>query len=112
MEPTPEPGGRIRRSLALHAPLRRRPHEVLRRLIDYLPPDTPADGPTGPVAVLERRIAGLLGTPAALFFPTGAMAQQVALRIHAERTGRPAFAAHPATHLDVRPRRSTVRCAS
>jgi hypothetical protein len=33
--------------------------------------------------VFERRIADLLGTPSALFFPTGAMAQQVALRVHA-----------------------------
>jgi threonine aldolase len=91
----------IRRSLFLHAPIRRMPHDVLRRVLDHLPPGTPPDGPDGPVAVLERRIAGLLGTGSALFFPTGTMAQQVALRVHAERRGRTAFAAHPQTHLQV-----------
>src|SRR4051794_16898536 len=70
-------------------------------MLDHLPPDTPADGADGPVALLERRIAELLGKPAALFFPTGTMAQQVALRVHAERRGRFAFAAHPQCHLAV-----------
>jgi threonine aldolase len=92
---------RIQRSLLLHAPLRRMPHRVLRQLLDTLPPDTPADGPDGPVAQLENRICQLMGTQAALFFPTGTMAQQVALRVHAERRGRTAFAAHPQTHLAV-----------
>ncbi|WP_239152295.1 threonine aldolase family protein [Virgisporangium aurantiacum] len=91
----------IRRSLFLHAPLRRKPHDVLTHMLDLVDADTPADGPDGPVAVLERRIAALLGTEAALFFPSGTMAQQVALRIHAERRGRRAFAAHPQTHLQV-----------
>jgi threonine aldolase len=70
-------------------------------MLDRLPPDTPPDGPAGPVALLERRLAELLGKERALFFPSGTMAQQVALRVHAERTGRHAFAAHPQTHLDV-----------
>jgi threonine aldolase len=91
----------MRRSLSLHAPLRRMPHRVLGELLDRLPPGTPPDGPDGPVAQLETRIAELLGTPRALFFPSGKMAQQVALRIHAERRGRWAFAAHPQSHLDV-----------
>jgi len=96
-------GGRvtIRRSLVLHSPLHRAPHRMLRRLLERLPEDTQPGGEDGPVAVLERRIAALLGTEAALFFPSGTMAQQVALRVHAERSGRHAFAAHPQTHLDV-----------
>jgi threonine aldolase len=52
----------------------------------------------GPVAALEERVAGLLGMPAAAFFPTGTMAQQVALRIWAGRTGNPAVALHPMAH--------------
>jgi threonine aldolase len=56
--------------------------------------------PEDPVAELERRVADLLGTEAALFFPSGTMAQQAVLRVHAERRGRATFAAHPFTHLD------------
>lgn len=57
--------------------------------------------PDEPMAALEGRVADLLGKEKALFFPSGTMAQQVALRIHAEHRGRKAFAAHPQTHLDV-----------
>jgi threonine aldolase len=89
-----------RRSLFLHAPIRRSPRAVLQRLLDLVDDDTPPSGPDGPMAVLERRLAGLLGTETALFFPTGAMAQQVAIRVHAERSGRRGFAAHPYCHLD------------
>ncbi|GIG86558.1 threonine aldolase family protein [Plantactinospora endophytica] len=91
----------IRRSLFLHSPIHRMPRTVLRQLLDQVDDDTPPGGPDAPVARLERRIADLLGTESALFFPTGTMAQQVALRIHAERHGRHAFAAHPQSHLDV-----------
>ncbi|MCZ9345693.1 beta-eliminating lyase-related protein, partial [Streptomyces sp. TRM76130] len=43
--------------------------------------DEPADQyGDGVVAALEERVAALLGTEAAAFFPTGTMAQQVALR--------------------------------
>jgi len=90
----------IRRSLIAHAPLRRRPHNMVRRMLDWLPPDTPLYGPNAPVGQLEARMAELLGKPRALFFPSGTMAQQVALRIHAERSGRPTFTAHPDNHLD------------
>lgn len=91
----------IQRSLTSYAPLRRRPAVMLRRMLDWLPADTPIWGDDAPVAQLERRLAGLLGKPKALFFPSGTMAQQVALRIHAERTGRPTFTAHPLNHLDM-----------
>ncbi|MBV1854684.1 threonine aldolase family protein [Catellatospora tritici] len=54
----------------------------------------------GPVTELERRVAELLGKPAAVFFPTGTMAQQVALRCWAERTGSPVVALHPLSHVE------------
>ena len=52
----------------------------------------------GVVAELERRTADLLGMEAAAFFPTGTMAQQVALRCWAGRTGNTAVALHPLAH--------------
>ncbi|MFJ1751025.1 threonine aldolase family protein [Streptomyces sp. NPDC088116] len=52
----------------------------------------------GVVAALERRVASLLGFPAAVFFPTGTMAQQVALRSWAGRTGNRTVALHPLAH--------------
>ncbi|MBT3163446.1 threonine aldolase [Streptomyces sp. Vc74B-19] len=55
----------------------------------------------GVVEALEQRVAGLLGTEAAAFFPTGTMAQQVALRCWAGRTGNPAVALHPLSHPEV-----------
>ncbi|WP_433434760.1 threonine aldolase family protein [Nonomuraea sp. CA-141351] len=88
----------VRRSLFLHAPIRRRPRAMLEQMLALVDDDTP---PQGPVETLERRLADLLGKESALFFPTGTMAQQVALRVHADRRGRRAFAAHPHSHLDV-----------
>lgn len=57
--------------------------------------------PEDPVRELEERVAVLLGQDRALFFPSGTMAQQAALRVHAEQRGRHAFAGHPQTHLHV-----------
>lgn len=54
----------------------------------------------GPVRELEDHVAGLLGTEAAAYFPTGTMAQQVALRYGAERTGLPTVALHPLGHQE------------
>ena len=52
----------------------------------------------GPVRRLEERVAELLGKQDAAFFPSGTMAQQVALRIWAARSGNPAVAMHPMQH--------------
>ncbi|WP_432097100.1 threonine aldolase family protein [Streptomyces sp. bgisy100] len=52
----------------------------------------------GVTAALERRVAELLGTEDAAFFPTGTMAQQVALRCWAGRTGNSTVALHPLAH--------------
>ncbi|MEU0832828.1 beta-eliminating lyase-related protein [Streptomyces sp. NPDC005969] len=65
-------------------------------------PDQPVDiYGDGVVAQLETRIAGLLGMESAAFFPTGTMAQQVALRCWAGRTGNPTVALHPLAHPEV-----------
>ena len=52
----------------------------------------------GVVRHLEERVADLLGKADAAFFPTGTMAQQVALRHWAVRSGSPAVGLHPLAH--------------
>jgi threonine aldolase len=69
--------------------------------LDQLP-EFYGDGP--PVTLLEERVAQLLGTEAAVFFPTGTMAQQVALRYGADRTGHRTAALHPLGHQEVHER--------
>ncbi|MEU6390061.1 beta-eliminating lyase-related protein [Streptomyces sp. NPDC046939] len=58
----------------------------------------------GIVAVLEEKVARLLGKEAAAFFPSGTMAQQVALRCWAGRTGNATVALHPLAHPEVHER--------
>lgn len=58
----------------------------------------------GVVETLEKRVAELLGKEAAAFFPTGTMAQQVAVRCWAGRTGNPTVALHPLAHPEVHER--------
>jgi threonine aldolase len=55
-------------------------------------------GEGGAVTAVEQRVAELLGTEVAVFFPTGTMAQQVAMRYGAELTGRDAVGLHPLSH--------------
>jgi threonine aldolase len=49
----------------------------------------------------EARIAALLGKEAAVFMPSGTMAQPIALRLWAERRGRREIALHPTSHLEL-----------
>ncbi|MDG9704364.1 low specificity L-threonine aldolase [Streptomyces sp. DH37] len=63
----------------------------------------------GIVADLEERTAAVLGTEAAAFFPTGTMAQQVALRCWAGRTGNPVVALHPMAHPERHERGAPAR---
>ena len=58
----------------------------------------------GVVATLERRVAELLGTQDAAYFPTGTMAQQVAFRCWARETGDNTVATHPLAHPEVHER--------
>ncbi|MFF9806243.1 threonine aldolase family protein [Streptomyces coeruleorubidus] len=63
------------------------------------------------VEALEAKVAGLLGTEAAAFFPTGTMAQQVALRCWAGRTGDPTVALHALSHPEVHERNALSEVA-
>ncbi|MFJ2743494.1 threonine aldolase family protein [Streptomyces sp. NPDC087440] len=58
----------------------------------------------GVVEELERRTARLLGKEAAAFFPTGTMAQQIALRCWAGHTGNNTVALHPRAHPELHER--------
>lgn len=71
-------------------------------LLASIPGDTATDhyGDGGVVAELEAEIAGLLGKPAAVFLPSGTMAQQSVLRVHADRRQRKTVIFHPMCHLD------------
>jgi len=60
--------------------------------------DTYGDG--GVVAELEAEICQLLGKPAAMFLPSGTMAQQAVLRVHADDRHRQTVVFHPMCHLE------------
>ncbi len=84
------------RSLTGHGPVR------AADLLATIPGDTEVDryGDGGVVAALEAEVAGLLGMPAAVYLPSGTMAQQAVLRVHADRRGRRTVLFHPMCHLD------------
>ncbi len=62
-------------------------------------------GVGGAVTRLEERIAGLLGKEAAVLMPTGSMASQVALRLHADARSCRTVAFHPRAHVEVHERK-------
>lgn len=59
-------------------------------------PDRYGDG--GLVAEVEEEVRALFGAPAAVLMPSGVMAQQIALRIHADTRGRRTVAMHQTSH--------------
>jgi threonine aldolase len=71
-------------------------------LLASIPVDTAMDvyGSGGVVEELEHEVAAVLGKPAALFLPSGTMAQQAVLRIHADRRARRTVLFHPTCHID------------
>jgi threonine aldolase len=70
-------------------------------LLASIPPDTAEDlyGDGGAVTALERYVAELLGKPAAVFLPSGTMAQAATLRVHADRRTSRTVVWHPFCHL-------------
>jgi threonine aldolase len=57
------------------------------------------------ISDFEAEVARLLGKEAAVFMPSGTMAQQIALRIWAEHSGRRAVGFHPTCHLELHERK-------
>lgn len=64
------------------------------------------------VGDFEAKVAALLGKPAAVFMPSGTMAQQIALRIACERAGRFHIAMHPTSHLELHEEHAYARLHS
>ena len=56
-------------------------------------------GDDGTVALVERRVAELLGKPDAVFMPSGIMAQEIALRVHCDAAGSRRVAMPDLSHL-------------
>src|SRR5579862_5231289 len=92
------------RFLAGHGPARMRAE-----LVALAASVTDADDEAGPdrygvgqlIEQFEGEIAEILGKEAAVFMPSGTMAQQIALRIWSERSGRRVVAFHPTCHLEI-----------
>jgi threonine aldolase len=80
-------------------------------LVATIPTGTEIDyyGIGGAVTELEREVASLLGKEAALFFPTGTMAQQIVLRVHADHRSSRSVAFHPACHMETNEERGYER---
>lgn len=53
----------------------------------------------------EARVAEMLGYPAGRFMPSGTMAQQIAIRVWAGRTGSRLVGMHPTCHLELHEQR-------
>ncbi|MDX2967982.1 threonine aldolase family protein [Kribbella solani] len=74
--------------------------DQLRQLAEVATDDqTDMYGSGGEVAALEQEVAQLLGKPAAVFMPTGIMAQQAVLRVYADRAATNRVAVHGLAHL-------------
>jgi threonine aldolase len=71
-------------------------------MLATIPADAQVDiyGQGGVVEALEAEICGVLGKPATAFMPSGVMAQQAVLRVHADQRGRRTVLFHPMCHLE------------
>ena len=71
-------------------------------LLASIDPDTAPDlyGEGGVVAELEAHVAAVLGKPAAVFLPSGTMAQGAALRVHADQRLSRTIVWHPYSHVE------------
>jgi len=76
------------------------PADALRALADAVTADErDGYGTGGEVELLEQEVAELLGKPAAVFLPSGILAQQSVLRVFADRAGTQRVAVHGLSHL-------------
>jgi threonine aldolase len=94
---------RCERVIGTFLPADRDPRATLLALAERAPANEDADlyGERALAERLETRVAELLGKDAAVWMPSGTMAQQIALRIHCDRRGNRRIGLHPQSHLDV-----------
>jgi threonine aldolase len=80
-------------------------------LLATIPHDAAIDyyGIGGIVTELEAEVASLLGKESALFLPTGTMAQQATLRVHADRRSSRSVVFHPMCHMETNEERGYER---
>ncbi len=83
------------------------PAEQLARIPVGVVPDVYGEG--GVVADLEAHVAELLGKQAAVFLPSGTMAQGATLRVHADARASRTVLWHPFCHLDVHEEQAHAR---
>ncbi|WP_214883733.1 MULTISPECIES: aminotransferase class I/II-fold pyridoxal phosphate-dependent enzyme [unclassified Exiguobacterium] len=76
---------------------------VLKRAFEQVREDEPSDqyGQGKTIQQFEEKMAHVLGKESAVFFPSGTMAQQIALRIWCDEAGKKAVAYHPLCHLEI-----------
>jgi threonine aldolase len=94
---------RCERVVGGSSPAERDPRSTLHALAERAPSNDEADryGERALAERLEARVADLLGKEAAVWMPSGTMAQQIALRIQCDRRRNQRIAFHPQCHLDV-----------
>ncbi|GMK38561.1 hypothetical protein PCCS19_16150 [Paenibacillus sp. CCS19] len=76
---------------------------VLKEAFESIDGDVDSDiyGSGAIIEQFQNKLAQLLGKPAAVFFPSGTMAQQIALRIWSDAAGSKKVAYHPLCHLEI-----------
>jgi threonine aldolase len=94
----------------LHGHGAHRPADVLRALANDAGDDArDTYGGGDVIRGFEANVAELLGKPAGVFMPSGTMAQQIALRIWADRKRLPTVAYHPTCHLEIHEQKGLQR---
>lgn len=81
--------------------------DVLKQAFDAIDGETDSDmyGQGKVIGDFERKMAEYLGKSSAVFFPSGTMAQQIALRIWSDRKSSKRVAYHPLSHLEIHEQR-------
>ncbi|MCL6457898.1 MAG: low specificity L-threonine aldolase [Gorillibacterium sp.] len=87
-------------SLTIHG---KRNIQVLKDAFQEIEGDLASDmyGAGSVIDQFQNKMAKLLGKESAVFFPSGTMAQQIALRIWCDQLGLPRVAYHPLCHLEI-----------